>query len=228
MKPLITNGLIPVSNFPAERYEAVHSKVVGKWSTHPLYDHYAGAWNALAYRFQSAADAGNAVGQSFVEFGTSPTPFERYRQEDELFSFFSGGFSAFESAFYAAFTLGAFIAPNTFPLSTPKDQQRVSPTQTVEAYRRAFANDAVLDVFSTIFADSAYQQWREVRNVLTHRTAPGRRIYVSVGADETPSTEWKLNNIALDKELVLSRQNHLARLIGDLVVGIDTFLIAKI
>ena len=83
-------------------------------------------------------------------------------------------------------------------------------------------------MFSTLFSDSAYQQWREVRNVLTHRTAPGRRIYVSIGDDETPSVEWKLNNILLDENLVPSRQYELGRLVGDLVSGLNTFLSGRI
>ena len=144
MNTLTTNGLIPAQNFPVKPYEAVHSKVVRKWSAHELYDHYAGSWNALAYRFQGAANAGTAFNKSIAEFGATPTPLERYRQEHELFSFFSGGFSAFESTFYAAFTIGAFVAPTAFPLATPKDQQRVSPMQTVDIYQRTFANDPIL------------------------------------------------------------------------------------
>ena len=228
MRPLTTNGIVPASNFPVEAYEAVHSKVVKKWSAHQLYDHYAGSWNALAYRFQGATIAGAAFNQSITEFGTSPSPLERYRQEHELFSFFICGFSAFESAFYTAFTFGAFIAPTDFPLTTPKDQQRVSPAQTADIYKRAFASDPILDVFSTLFADSAYQQWREVRNVLTHRTAPGRRMFVSIGDDETPGVEWKLNNIPLDTNLVPNRQHELGRLVGELVSGLDIFLIGRI
>ena len=227
MKPLTTNGLVPALAFPIAPYEAVQAKVSKKWSTHPLYDHYVGSWNALAYRFQGAIDAGSAFSKSISEFGASPSPIERYKQEQELFNFFSCGFSAFEATFNAAFTFGAFILPASFSLSTPKDQQRVSPTLTMHTYNRAFVNDPILNVFSKLVADSAYQQWREVRNVLIHRTAPGRRIYVSIGDDAAPGVEWKLNNIKLDKELVPDRQHELGRLVGDLVSGLDTFLIGR-
>jgi hypothetical protein len=228
MKPLTTNGLITSSDFPITPYEAVHSKVVKKWSAHPLYDHYAGSWNALAYRFQAATNAGTILNQSLRDFGASPPPLERYRQEHELFSFFSCGFSAFEAAFYAAFTLGAFLTPSAFPLTTPKDQQRISPNLTIDAYQRTFVNDPILDVFNVLVMDSAYQQWREVRNVLTHRTAPGRRVYVSIGDDAAPNVEWKLNNIQLDEKLVPNRQRELSRLVSDLVSGLDAFLIERI
>lgn len=228
MPALSTNGLVPALGFPVASYEAVHAKVNSKWSTHALYEHYAGAWNALAYRFQGAVNAGESLASSFATHGASPIPQERFRQEHELFNFFSAGFSAFESSFYATFTIGAFLKPTDFPLHSPRDQQRVSPSQTVQAFKRAFPSDPLGDVFDALFADPAFQRWREVRNVLTHRTAPGRRIYVSIGADEEQPVEWKMNNIALDENLVPDRLNDLARLIDSVVAGIDVFLTNRI
>lgn len=43
--------------------------------------------------------------------------------------------------------------------------------------------------------------------VLIHRTAPGRRIYVSIGGDDALPTEWKLNSVPLD-ESALSEMEH--------------------
>ena len=78
MTTLTTNGLVPDATFPTALYEAVHSKVVGKWSSHSLYDHYAGSWNALAYRFQGAAESGVEFSQSIALHGATPSPQERY------------------------------------------------------------------------------------------------------------------------------------------------------
>lgn len=47
MSNLISNGLTPHADFPSEPYDAVHAKVVARWSTEPNYHQYAGAWNAL-------------------------------------------------------------------------------------------------------------------------------------------------------------------------------------
>ena len=227
MPALKTNGLSPHPDFPRQSYETINDAVSANWSKTELYSHFAGAWNALAYRFQGAVDAGVQFQQSLIVHGPYPVPAERYQQERALFDFFSNGFSAFEAAFYGMFVIGAFIDPANFPLATPKDQQRVSPSQSAEAYRRAFPTDPILDVHTALFADPAYQRLREMRNVLTHRTSPGRRIFVSVGSDDSPPVEWKLNDLPLDETLVPGRQAELARLTTDLLSGIEIFLNAR-
>ncbi len=214
---LTTNGLILDSNFPAQLYEEVQSKVRNSFSDHSLYDHYAGAWNALACRFQGAVNSGAAFSNSIAVFGTSPNPSVRFRQEHELFCFFSAGLSAFESAFYAAFTRGAFLSPSDFPIARPEDQKKVTPSLTIGNFGRGFAIDPILAVFNTLVSDARYLQWREVRNVLTHRTAPGRIFNVSNVDVQVPADEWKLNNILLDGNLVSSRLAELGRLVGNLV-----------
>lgn len=225
---LTTNGLGAPLDFPAGPYEAVHAIVVSKWMSHALYEHYAGSWNAVAYRYVGANDAGQEFDLSLEEHGASPTPVERYRQEQALFTFFSSGFSTFEAAFYALYVIGAFLEPTGFSLASEKDQQRVSPAHTSIAFKAAFVGDPILAGFDRVFADPAYQQWREIRNVLTHRTAPGRRMYVSIGTDDAPPVEWKLKNITLDRALVPARQGELARLLGELLSATEAFLAKRI
>lgn len=223
MSALTTNGLMPHSDFPAGPYESIHAAVVGKWSNGEFYTHFSGAWNALAYRFHGTVDAGVQFQQSLTTHGPHPAPLERYQQERALFEFFSNGFSTFEAVFYGMFAIGAMIDPEKFPLTTARDQQRVSPAQSAEACKRAFPDDPLLNVFATLFEDQAYQRWREVRNVLTHRTAPGRRIYVSLGQDDASPVEWKLNDLPLDESLVANRQAELVRLISEVLSGIEKF-----
>lgn len=218
------NGLIPAADFPAQHYEAVHQRVVRAWGSHPLYEHYAGAWNAVAYRFHAAVDAGDNFQASIAKAGSTPTPEERYLQDKALAEFFGGGFSAFESFFYALHAIGAFIDPSAFPLGTPRAQQQVSPKQTSEAFRRAFAGDPIHAAFVSLFADPAHQELREIRNILTHRTAPGRRMYVGIGEDDAPPTEWKLNSIPLDGAMVSHRRQSLARMLTSLIEATEVFV----
>lgn len=224
MAVLSNNGLAAPSDFPSDRYEAVHSLATDRWRTHQLYEHFSAAWNAVAYRFLGTVDAG-AEFQSLLKFhGASPPPLERYLQERALFDFFSSGFSVFESLFYALFAIGALLEPDGFPLATSKDEQRISPSSTAAAYKKAFMGDAFIDVFDEIFQDLAYKDWREVRNILTHRTAPGRRMYVSIGDDDAPSTEWKLKNIVLDQLLVQERRASLSAITRKLLTSSEAFL----
>jgi len=227
MPTLSNNGLNAHQDFPAAPYEDVHVRVASLWSQEASYFHYTGAWNALAYRFHGAVDAGAKFQKSLNDFGSHPGPHQRYQQEEALFNFFSNGFAAFEAMFYGLFAIGSFINPPAFPLITPKEQQRVSPSYTADAFKRAFASDPILDAFTTLFADPSYQRWRDMRNVLTHRAAPGRRVYVGIGTDDAPPVEWKLNDLPLDTALVPKHQGELAQLISDVVIAAGKFLHAR-
>ncbi|KYC31730.1 hypothetical protein A0J57_13995 [Sphingobium sp. 22B] len=224
MSPLAPNGLIPHVDFPAEPYEAVHADVAARWSGAASYRQYSSAWNALAYRFHGAVDAGDAFQRSLAKFGSHPAPQQRYQQEEALFNFFSNGFSAFESLFYGLFAIGSFIDSSAFPLTSPREQQRVSPSHTNDAYKRAFPGDPILAAFASIFDDPSYQRWRDMRNVLTHRAAPGRRIYVGIGSGDAPPVEWKLNDLPLDECMVPARQSELAKLISGVLSATKTFV----
>lgn len=224
MRPLKTNGLVPAADFPVEPYEAVHELVVARWGNQGLYEDFAGAWNAVSYRFEAAVKSGAEFEHSLRIAGATPTPDERFRQDSALAEFFSGGYSVFESVFYGLHAIGACLDPSVFSLATPKARQQVSPSQTTATFKKAFAGDhfiAVLDAFAT---DPAYLEWKEIRNVLTHRTAPGRRMFVGIGVDDAPPTEWKLNGIPMDETLVPTRRAALVRLLVHLVDGGATFL----
>ena len=225
---LSPNGLIPHEDFPFVPYEAVHAKVVAEWSSVPSYHHYSGAWNALAYRFHGSIDAGAKFHKSLRDFGSHPAPHQRYQQEEALFNFFSNGFAAFEALFYGLFAIGSFIDADSFPLTTPKEQQRVSPSHTGNAFKRAFPQDLLLATLSSFFNDPAYLRWREMRNVLTHRAAPGRRIFVGIGAGDAPPVEWKLNDLALDLTLVPEYQRELAQLISSVLLALNVFLTTRV
>jgi hypothetical protein len=67
-----------------------------------------------------------------------------------------------------------------------------------------------------------------MRNVLTHRAAPGRRVYVGIGTDDAPPVEWKLNDLPLNDALVPKHQGELAHLISDVVLAAERFLTTRI
>lgn len=227
MPNLTLNGLAPHVDFPLELYEAVHAAVVARWSTAASYQQYSGAWNALAYRFHGAVEAGTKFQKSLSDSGSHPAPQQRFQQEEALFNFFSNGFAAFEALFYGLFAIGSFINPGAFPLGTQKEQQRVSPSHANEIFKRAFPSDPILSAFVNLFNDPAYQRWRDMRNVLTHRAAPGRRIYVGIGRNDTPPVEWKLNGLPLDAALVPGHQIELARLIAHVLSAAGKFLATR-
>lgn len=221
------NGLLAPIDFPTAPYEFIYNAMEKAQARHPLYDHHAGAWNALAYRFRAMVDSGEAFAALMNAHGSAPRAEERYLQEKVLFDFFSAGFSVFECTFYGLYSIGAFLNPNIFVLSTARDQQQVSPTKTKVVFTKAFPADPILSSFTTLLADPRYQEWREIRNVLTHRTAPGRRIYVSIGDDDAPPAEWKVNNSPLDSSIVSNGRRELSRLLTVLLTAGADFVAAR-
>jgi len=213
-EPLSVNGLIMPPDFPAASFEAVQRKIQPFAQTKDdLYAHFAGAWNAISYRYLSLVDYGEAFTGSLRKHGSAPPAVERYNQERVLFGFFSNGFSVFEAYFYGMFAIGALLKPTLFPLATPADQQRVTPTQAIERYSRAFPGDAIVTAMSGINGDNAFKEYREIRNILTHRSAPGRTFFLSVGSSEAPASQWKLRNIPLDERMAAARRSHVSLLL---------------
>jgi hypothetical protein len=220
--PLSPNGLVMPPDFPVAAYESVYKRVEPRARTsNDIYEHFAGAWNAIAYRFIALTEYEAAFSTSIANVGAGPDPTERCRQERDLFGFFSNGFSIFEATFYGLFSLGAFLSSISFPIGTPRDQQRISPASTIAAIASAFPSDPINKVISTVVSDPAYVDWREVRNILTHRAAPGRQFFV--GGDDKLPDQWKIKNISLDAKMAPMRRVERSRLVKDLFQGIDQF-----
>jgi hypothetical protein len=212
--PLSVNGLVMPPDFPAQSFQAVQRIIQPFAQTdNELYAHFAGAWNAISYRYLSLVNYGEIFTASLKAHGSSPPAVERYNQERMLFGFFSNGFSVFEAFFYGMFAIGALLEPKRFPLSTSADQQRVTPKRTIEAYANAFAEDPAIARLSGINSDIAFGEYREIRNVLTHRSAPGRTFYLSIGSSEAPPSQWKIRNIPLDENMATSRRAHVSVLL---------------
>jgi len=223
--PLAVNGLLMPSDFPTSSFEATY------WGTvrlqGPFLDDFVGAWNAVAYRYRSLPDYGDSFGISITRHGAAPEANVRYLQEKDLFGFFSSAFSIFEAFFFGMFAVGATLSPTTFPFATPADRQRVGVGSTIAGYRRTWANDPVITAFETLSQDPRYRGIRDARNVLTHRVAPGRTIYVSLSEDETLTGEWKLLNSALDERITTSRREGVSRLLGMLTNASQSFVEAR-
>jgi hypothetical protein len=222
--PLSTNGLIMPPDFPVAQYESVHGRVEPRARTsNDIYEQFAGAWNALSYRFLALTEYEAAFSASVARVGSRSSPLERHRQERDLFGFFSNGFSVFEATFYGLYSLGSFINAAAFPMSTAKDQQRITPSSTTAAMAKAFPGDPIHQTISTVLSDPALLEWREVRNILTHRVAPGRIFFVGIGGDDILPDQWKIKSIPLDEKMASARRGDLSRLLSVLMQGIDQF-----
>lgn len=216
MNPLKTNGLI-IQNFPQNDYEAIHSILSSKYSERKEYEHFSGAWNAVAYRYKATIDHGKDFIELLKSHGTTPQPEKRYLQEKALFNHFSSCFSVFESLCYGFFAIGSIARPEIFFINDPSDQRKVSPETTKKTFQKAFPNETLTKVLVDLSLDTDFENIRNTRNILTHRTSPGRRVYFNIGKDESPPTEWKLNNKPLDEFIVKANEDSMKRILGNLL-----------
>lgn len=224
-RPLSVNGLLMPSGFPTSPFEATYWAAVGL--TGPFIGDFVGAWNAVSYRYHALFDYSDAFEVSIKQHGAAPEASIRYTQEKNLFGFFSSAFSVYEAYFFGMFALGAMLSPGTFPLATPSDRQRVAIGSTTAGYKRTWASDPIITTFEALSKDPLYQGLRDARNVLTHRVAPGRTIYVSFSEDETPTGDWKLLNSPLDERTTRSRLDGVSRLLEMLMNASQLFAEAR-
>ena len=228
-QPLQVNGLLMPPDFPTTSFERVYSRARLRASSQAsAYEHFNAAWNAISFRYLALCDDGAAFTASVSAPDGRASLEQRYRQERHLFGFFTNGFSAFESFFYAMFAIGALLHPVEFPLAIPKEQQAVKPASTYRAYSRVFVGDPILAAFTAVLTDAAYREWMEVRNILTHRTAPGRTIFVSIESDEDLLARWKINDIPLGPQTASSRRGHAARMLSALLDAAVVFTESRI
>lgn len=222
--PLKTNGLIMPNDFPTLQYEAIFDRVSRKANSSVFIDQFAPAWNAVAYRYRALAE--DERGFTALVNHTTPEPQIRYEQERALFGFFSNGFSIFESTFYGLFALGAMLSPVNFPIASPREQQRISPQSTMVSFKAAFAGDAINDAINILITNTDYIEWREIRNILTHRAAPGRTFFVGIGGpnDEPLPDQWKIKGIALDKNMAVGRRRRLSDLLTQILDACQRFV----
>jgi hypothetical protein len=162
-------------------------------------------------------DAGADFARSIAAHGPHPPPKERYEQETALSNFYDKGFESIESAFYGVFALGAMVANSLLSLTTAKDRQSVNPSSTRAAFTKAFPGDPSIAVMEAVLNDLEYKSFREVRAVLSHRSAPGRTMFVGIGSADQLPTEWKLNNMPLDETIATNGRATVSRILAELV-----------
>src|SRR5882724_6966808 len=109
-----STGLEVEVDFPADPYEEIHAKAHKAFGRDTLYIEFAGAWNAVPYRFQAAAQCDLELKASLQQHGAGQEPTQRLAQERAIFEFFGSAVSAVESVFYALYAIGAWLAPQSF------------------------------------------------------------------------------------------------------------------
>ncbi len=240
-QPTVTTNLVMPPDFATAPYNAVHTRVEPHNAAYPFaWEQYAGAWNAVAYRFHACADHDAVFTASVQDAGTTPPQPARYIQEREFFNFLVNGLATIESLCYAFFAIGAMMDAHNFPIATPKDLLRITPKLTDERYALAFSGEAVSGSMARLLASEEYKDWKETRGLLAHRSVPGRMIRLTVSATiawgkgpASPNpppeerTRWT-NGIAIDATTTSSRRAWLAATTDELLEAASALVSSRL
>lgn len=212
-------------DFADDLYDGIYQRVAEVLANQqpqpPSWPEYSGAWLGLTNRFRSCAEHDEAFTESVSKFGDTPAWPERYKQKRDLFGFFVNGLSAVECACYGLFAVGSWLNSSQFALTTDADKRRVSPEWTLKRFEIAFPNEGLTRALQRILGSREYSDWKDARNVLSHRSQPGRIIYLS---NVTPRTaEWVLQNIPMDNTATAFRRKWLAESLRYLLTEADAF-----
>src|SRR6266513_4666319 len=164
-----TVGIEVPLDFPTATYNEFHEKISPLQPKHSeAYKHYAGGWNAVAYRFASAADYDREFTRSIQ---TSTCVTERNIQEHSLFGFFMSGVAVLDSAAYALYAVAYMIAPGKFLLT---ELHRIAFSSVAVSFATHFSADPLASTLKAISENPEMIQLREIRNVLGHRASTTR------------------------------------------------------
>jgi hypothetical protein len=216
------------SGFPDNLFEDVKNRIVPSIrNPSPEIDDLCGAHNGVRYRLRACAEYSEDFVKCVRRVGGGPAIEDRYRQEKQLFGFFVSGIAALESFNFFLYFAAAHLRPATFLVKTPADIRAISRKATTEGFEKEFPGDSLTVALAKLAKDPALKEWVGVRNVLAHRTAPGRVVYASFGSiAHAPAPDWKIDragSIKIDESLTPSRLQWLVGTLADLVSAADPF-----
>lgn len=181
-------GIEVPADFPLAAYHVVHARLRDHQKQHPTYwKHYAGGWNGVASRFAMASAANDRLVES-IRAHESPDHETRQFQEENLFVFFVAGLATIDSFIYAAFAVCGILQPESFPLNTTDDARKVKIELLRERLSRFWPQSPLTQQIDVLGEDAGFRRWRDIRNILAHRTLPPRHHFA--GSDPENLTEW--------------------------------------
>jgi hypothetical protein len=218
--PIIT----PYSDkFPVAKYESVHQRMGPYQPQHAkLYQHYAGGWNAVRFRSIGCERCLTEYTRLFAQHGAAPVAHVHIAQENALYGFFSYAQSSIESWFFAMHAVASMDQPTSFPMATSADLRNVVPSAVLQRFTSTYPGSSISSAMKGVLTDRTYAEWKELRNVLVHRTAPGRHHFLPPRTTP-PDADWVGMGLVLNQHTLSSRYPWLMSTVGTLVRASEDF-----
>jgi hypothetical protein len=143
------------------------------------------AMGAVAFRYRAADEALSSMIEDWVAGGRALSFEAMYRQQRDLFEFFSCSLSSIESALYACYIVLTQRHPTVAPWSNVGARRGYFDRTLPGLLRAAFQTGHSLEAtISALAASSAWTETTGFRNSLIHRALPSRLVEGSM--DGTP------------------------------------------
>jgi hypothetical protein len=217
-------------DFPRTSYQAVEKRVaayVGSLpasaSPVPGVSEFFGGWNALILRFR-ATDEFRAAAIGSLGQGGAPPNDVRYEQERDVFGFYANVLSTVESCSYAIYHLARVAGVSGFD----RKPREVTVWATATAVATSLPGSPLDVALHGLISSSAWDDLREVRNILLHRESPARTIYMGTDGATVPPAEWTALGLALDATLVEVPRAWLGTTTQQLVEAAEAFAVASL
>jgi hypothetical protein len=226
---LSTIGVSAPSDFPRTPYEAIYRRVLANRQRNEFAAvEFISAWCAIAHRFLDCLVHDQTYTDVARSHGESPPSGERHLQERALFSFFVSGMAVLESFCYGLYAMASLVNAAKFPMTTPAELKAIDPWVTRDKFRSRYGREPLSKSLDALLDSSEWQAWREVRNVLSHRSSPGRTFRRTLTSGFGPAssstagpTTWDQFLIVIDIDTTATRRAWLAEQLSNLVQGAD-------
>lgn len=221
------------NDFDDAAYHAIQ-KNVSQFVNEPAWESYAGAINAVGFRFAAMDESHDRFVAAISDEKAFHPAGPRFRQEEALFAFFVNGCSTVECLYFALFNIAACIRPQKFSALTAKDLRDVNPKEVVKRFAHAFPSDPFTELLRTVKNSSELAAMAEHRNYLVHRGAPARHhelgmfapgSVVDIGAaksamiasnPQAPPTDW-LKNLSLSAEMTNGPRTWIGQTVSEIM-----------
>ncbi len=214
-------------DFPSDAYDRVATLIESSGLDALGRTHARGGWLGLGFRYLSVATADEAFRRSLDEqVPVFTNAAERSKQETALFLFFTAACSVVECLSYAAYASAAGTGSPRFRIGTSKQRRDVKPGITLDAFRSAYPDAALVTVLGDALASETWAQLAATRNVLIHQAVPVRQLYLdadqrTIRSASIRQSDHDGSDIAIEPDLTAVRRRWLGGTITALVGSLE-------
>jgi hypothetical protein len=223
-------GLEVPDDFPLDDVEALH-ETIRRWARGEdgsdrnerrefLFGEWSGGLSGVYLRFRACADADDCWRESIAAHGLAPPFPERYEQERALYGFFSNGLSSLECLYYGLCFVGELLRPGEF--SAPSDPRGITPRLVASLYGERWPESPLSQGLTHVDGSDQLADLRGIRNILSHRAAPGRHHSLSLGGEGGQVSLWM--GQMLSPETTAIHRRYLAKMLRLLTLRAQSFV----